>query len=250
MSLEVGENCLDGLTDLNEPDADGIEDQAIGGPAPGDKALDGLEDVLQSLAVASAHKATASAKASSRTRGLRLLTGARSTLTFKTRSNVPSRARTANRLVFSGRSTRRSTSLSGRSSPRATLPNTRRLVAPSVGQTAHRRVAAFQAQLQLMTCRGDEPRQGGHRRLPLAGLILAHDALRHPGPRCELGLRQARTPSRLALQLTGRIPTGCRAGTRWEDQGRVRCSYAGAARRRAQLPRAGSTKPAIQARAR
>ncbi len=55
--------------------------------------FDGVEDVLESTRVAAAHSATASANACVRTLDLRLVTGARSTVTLRMRSRRPSRAR-------------------------------------------------------------------------------------------------------------------------------------------------------------
>ncbi len=60
---------------------------------------------MEALAIPAAHHVIASVRASARTRGLRLVKGARSTFTLRMRSRVPSSAKTVNRLVSSGRST-------------------------------------------------------------------------------------------------------------------------------------------------
>lgn len=55
---ELCRNRLDGLSDLDEPDSDSIEDKAVGEPTACHVApdgVDGIKDVPQPLAVAAAH---------------------------------------------------------------------------------------------------------------------------------------------------------------------------------------------------
>ncbi len=114
---ELGGEGLDGLADLDEADADGVEDESVGQVAARDVAADGgdsLMDVGEAFEVPSAQRGIASPSAAARTRALRLLAGARSTSLLRIRRNSPSSACRANKPVPSGRSINRSTSLSGR----------------------------------------------------------------------------------------------------------------------------------------
>jgi hypothetical protein len=129
LSVEkFGRQGLDSFSDLEQPDPNRIEYEPVSESAAlevrADR-VDGRLDIRQPLAFSIAHSSTRSRTACDRTSGLRSREGIKSTRTPRMLSNSACKRPKPNKLMCSGRSTSRSTSLSARSSPRATLPNTR-----------------------------------------------------------------------------------------------------------------------------
>src|SRR5260370_26014213 len=134
--------------------ADGVEYQAVGqvtSSQVGADDIDGCLSVGQSLPFPVGHSATRSCSARARTAGFRSLAGARSILVPRMASSSAWTRPSPSRPMSGGKSTSRSTSLSGRSSPRATLPKTRRLV------TSWAAAAATRSRRFRLTCRPAGP---------------------------------------------------------------------------------------------
>src|SRR5262249_26037416 len=124
---------LDRLADLQQADADSVEDQPVRQVTAfqvGANRVDRSLDVGQPLTVPVGHSTIRSDSTRSRTPGLRSAAGIRSTRLPRMPSRSASRRPSPNRLSPGGKSASRSTSLPGWSSPRATLPNTRKLLTP------------------------------------------------------------------------------------------------------------------------
>ena len=74
MGEEVGRERFNGLADLDQANADGVENQFVGEITTNEVGgVDRREDVIEALAVATAHKGRASVKTECATPSFRLL---------------------------------------------------------------------------------------------------------------------------------------------------------------------------------